>query len=51
MIDKDKKIKLAKKLGVKNTFNEINNLAKNKILKIFKNGVDFCLNLQGRQKR
>ena len=51
VIDKDKKkLKLAKKLGVKNTFNEINNLVKNKILKIFENGADFCFESAGQTK-
>ena len=41
---------LAKKLGIKFTFSEINNLTKNKILKIFKNGADFCFESAGETK-
>lgn len=51
VIDRDKKkLKLAKKLGIKFTFSEINNLTKNKILRIFKNGADFCFESAGETK-
>lgn len=45
-----KKLKLAKKLGVKFFFRDLNNVTKKKILKIFKYGADFCFESAGQTK-
>jgi len=51
VIDKNKKkLNLANKLGVKYTFSSLNNLTKNKVNKIFKNGADICFESAGLTK-